>query len=304
VLINLAISAAVAVAAEALMLYARQRDPLPALTDGSALVCAWLLALALPPIAPWWLTAIGSAFAIVIGKQLFGGLGHNLFNPAMAGYAALIVSFPDAMTRWLPAAGVTDVPLGFLDTLYTVFNGHPPTPHSWDAITQATPLDALRTGLAQMQTLAEIRNTPLWGRLGGRGFEWIAGAYLLGGLWLLYRRLIDWRIPLAVLLALFTIAGTFSLIDADIHPSPFFHWFSGASMLCAFFIATDPVSASTTPLGRWIYGAGIGLLIFLIRSFGVYPDGVAFAVLIMNSAVPLIDRYTVPRPFGHRRSGR
>jgi len=304
VLINIAIASAAALVSEAAMLKLRRRDPLVPLSDGSAVVCAWLLALALPPLAPWWLPAVGAVFAIVIAKQLFGGIGYNIFNPAMAGYCALIVSFPVEMTRWLPPRGLPAESMGFLETLFFSFNGQLPAGFSWDAITQATPLDRMTTELSMMHTMEEIRASPLWGSLGGRGWEWAANGYLLGGLWLAYRRIIDWRIPTAVIGSLLAMASAYYFADPDTHPFPAFHLFSGGAMLGAFFIATDPVSASTTPLGRWIYGAGIGVLIFILRSFGAYPDGVAFAVLLMNAAVPLIDRYTVPRPFGHRRGKR
>lgn len=301
VLVNILIASVVALASEAAVVKVRGRDPRPLLMDGSAIVCAWLMALALPPLAPWWIPAIGAGFSIVIAKQLFGGLGYNIFNPAMAGYCALIVSFPVEMTHWIPPRGLASDSLGLIQTLYFSFNNMPPTGVSWDAITQATPLDRMHTELSMMRTIDEIRTNTLWGNFGGRGWEWIANWYLAGGLWLAYRRIIDWRIPLAVTLGLLSIAGLFYFSDPNTHPFPAFHLFSGGAMLGAFFIATDPVSASTTPLGRWVYGIGIGVLIFIIRSFGSYPDGVAFAVLLMNSAVPLIDRYTLPRPFGHRR---
>jgi len=299
-LINLAIAVTTAVLAEAAVLRSRGRAIGPALIDLSAVVTAWLLALALPPLLPWWQTALGSAFAIVIAKQLFGGIGYNPFNPAMAGYVLLLVSFPVTMTRWLPPEIVSGNALSFADSLHIIFSGTPPLGQSWDAISSATPLDQMRTELSQNRMISEIRQSALWGDFGGRGWEWVANWFLLGGLFLIWRRVITWRIPLSMLGALLLIAGLFWAIDPETHPFPAFHLFSGGAMLGAFFIATDPVSACTTPRGQLIYGALIGLFVFIIRTWGGYPDAVAFAVLLMNMAAPTIDYYTQPRIFGQR----
>jgi electron transport complex protein RnfD len=300
VLINIAIAGITALVAEAVMLKLRGRPVMPNLGDLSALVTAVLLGLALPPTLPWWLTVLGVVFAIVIAKQLYGGLGYNPFNPAMAGYVLLLVSFPLEMTRWLPPAPLAEQLPSFMDSLRLILTGAPPVGIGWDALTGATPLDQMRTGLDMNRTVAEIRQNPLWGGLGAVGWEWVAGMYLLGGLYLLWRRVISWHIPVGMLGALFVIALLFSMVDADSHPEPLFHLFSGATMLGAFFIATDPVSAATTKRGQLIYGALIGLLVFIIRSYGGYPDAVAFAVLLMNMAAPTIDYYTQPRVFGQR----
>jgi len=168
-------------------------------------------------------------------------------------------------------------------------------------VTMATPLDSMFTQLDMQRTIGEIRQHPLWGDFGGKGWEWVGNWYLLGGLILLYKRVITWRIPVSMLGSLLAISMLFYLIDPDTHPFGLFHIFSGATLLGAFFIATDPVTAATTPRGQLIYGAGIGLLVFIIRSWGGYPDAVAFAVLLMNLAAPTIDYYTQPRVFGHRR---
>lgn len=301
VLINLAIAGATALACEWLFLRARGRAPLAAISDLSAVVTAWLLALALPPLLPWWQTVIGSAFAIVVVKQLFGGLGYNPFNPAMAAYVLLLVSFPATMTRWLPPEMLADYHLSLADSLRVIFAGLPPQGQTWDAISSATPLDAMFTALDQNRMISEIRTSPLWGDYGGRGWEWMGNAYLLGGLFLLWRRVISWRIPVSMLGSLLLIAGIFWMIDPETHPFPAFHLFSGGVLLGAFFIATDPVSASTTPRGQLIFGALIGLLVFVIRSWGGYPDAVAFAVLLMNTAAPMIDHYTQPAVFGARK---
>ena len=298
VLLQLVIASLIALSAEALMLTLRQRPLKPFLTDSSVVVTAWLLALSLPPLAPWWVNALGTAFAVVIAKHLYGGLGYNLFNPAMAGYAAVLVSFPIAMTHWPAPTALADPP-GFWASALIILTGHPPAGLTWDAITQATPLAAMQVGLNTGQTIDEIQASPLWGDFGGRGWEWIGNWYLVGGAWLLVRRVITWHIPVGVIGGLLMMASLFFIVDPGTHPFPAFHLFSGGAILGAFFIATDPVSASTTPRGRLIYGIGIGVLIHLIRTFGGYPDGVAFAVLLMNMAVPLIDAYTRRRTFGH-----
>jgi electron transport complex protein RnfD len=298
ILINIVFAALVAVAFEAAMLAIRHRPLRPFLTDNSAIVTAWLLALALPTHSPWWLILIAVGFAMIAGKHLYGGLGYNPFNPAMAGYVLVLISFPVEMTRWVPATGLVDSPFGILGSLQTFLTGEPPGGQGWDAITMATPLDAIKTGLAANLTISEIRASPLFGDFGGVGWEWIANWWFIGGLFLFARGIINWRIPVSVLLGLGAMATAFFLIDPDAYGSPGYHIFSGGAMLGAFFIATDPVSASTTPRGQLIYGAGIGVLTYVIRSWGGYPDGIAFAVLLMNMAAPTIDYYTQPRVFG------
>ena len=300
VVVNLVIASVSAVGFEALILKLRKRPILPALTDLSAVVTAWLFAVSVSPILPWWLTVAGMGFAIVLVKQLYGGLGYNPFNPAMAAYVFLLVSFPVAMTTWLPPAMLADYPMGFSDTLQAIFEGMPPAGLTWDAVTAATPLDEMRTRLGMNQMISEIRESPLWGDFGGRGWEWVGNWFLLGGLYLLVRRVITWHIPLAMLAGLLLMAGMLWAFDSETHPFPAFHLFSGGAILGAFFIATDPVSACTTKLGQLVYGAAIGALVFVIRTWGGYPDAVAFAVLLMNMAAPTIDYYTQPRVFGER----
>jgi len=298
ILINCLIAAVTAVTAEAGMLVLRRRPAGETLIDGSALVTGVLLALALPPLAPWWIPVIGSGFAIVVAKQLYGGLGYNPFNPAMAGYVVLLISFPLELARWTPPFE----PMGLQDTLALVFTGTLPAGLTIDGLTQATPMDAVKTQLGLNVTISELSGHGLFGHLGARGWEWINASYLLGGLWLLRFKVIQWQIPVGTLAGLFCMALVFYMVNPDTFASPTFQLFSGASMLGAFFIATDPVSASTTPRGRLIFGAGIGMLTFLIRTWGGYPDGMAFAVLLMNMAAPTIDHYTQPRVFGHRSS--
>ena len=300
ILINLALATVVAVGVEAAMLTARGKPLAVHLGDYSAAVTAWLLAVALPPLAPWWLTVIGVLAAIVVAKHLYGGLGYNPFNPAMIGYVVLLISFPREMSTWLIPHGIGQThALSLPDTLNIIFGGTVSLPI--DALTGATPLDVLRTKLGLGQTVAEIRNSPVFGIVAGRGWEWATTGFLAGGLWLVYTRTAAWQIPAGLLGSLAIIATLFYLVDPQHYAPPWFHLWSGAVVFGAFFIATDPVTASTTPRGRLIYGAGIGILIYVIRGFGGYPDGVAFAVLLMNIAAPTIDLYTRPRVFGEKR---
>ncbi len=297
VLFNLLLASVTCIGAEAAWLALRRR-PLAPLGDASALLTGALLGLALPPLAPWWIPVLGGLFAIVLAKQLYGGLGFNPFNPAMVGYVVLLVAFPREMTLWAAPAGLDAARLGFTDTGRWIFAGVLPEQATLDALTMATPLDTVKIHLGLGETLSEIQRQPLFGALAGRGWEWVGLGWLAGGLWLALRRIIDWRIPAGMLGMLFLTAAFFHGLDSDNYASPLFHLLSGAAMLGAFFIATDPVTASTTPRGRWLYGAGIGLLVYVIRTWGGYPDGVAFAVLLMNMAAPTIDHYTRPRIFG------
>lgn len=304
IVINMAIAVSVALACEALMLSLRGKPLEKFLFDGSAMVTAVLLAFALPPLAPWWVTLIGTAFAIIFAKHLYGGLGYNPFNPAMAGYVVLLLCFPVEMTSWLLPGTLVEAShkLGLLDTFAAIFTGSLPASVNVDAVTAATPLDVVKTQLAMNQTIPEIRVNPLFGDFGGVGWEWIGNFLLLGGIWLLWKGVIRWHIPIAMLGALGAMALLFYMVDPGSHGSPAYHVFSGGAILGAFFIATDPVSASTTDKGRLIYGAGIGVLTYVIRTWGNYPDGVAFAVLLMNMAVPVIDYYTKTRVYGHTRN--
>jgi electron transport complex protein RnfD len=300
-LINFAICAMSALLAEATVLRLRGRTTREALRDGSALLTAALLSFAIPPLTPWWVPAAGGGIAIVIGKQIFGGLGRNPFNPAMVGYTILLVSFPVQMTQWVPPR-MGDIDYSRLSTLehlnYTVTGDLPPE-QDLDALTRATPLDLAREGRRAGRSFSDVRANSLFGEIGGRGWEWVSNFLILGGLYLIYAGIIRWHIPVAVLAGLLLPATALYFIDPARFAGPAFHLFSGASVLGAFFIATDPVSAAATIKGRVIYGLCIGVLTYAIRTFGGYPDAIAFAVLLMNGAVPLIDRYTRPRVFGH-----
>ena len=300
IVFNILLAIITALGCEALMLKLRNRPIMPFITDGSALVTAVLLAISIPAIAPWWVIFIGTAFAIIIAKHLYGGLGYNPFNPAMVGYAMLLVSFPLEMTSWQLPASVSGNYLGFIDSFLIMFTSNSSGALAVDAISGATTLDYLKTQLNLDQNISQIMQTgESFGVLAGNGFEWVSLGFLVGGFWLIKQKIIHWQIPAAFLGSLMLMALIFYAIDSDRYASPLFHLFSGAAILGAFFIATDPVSAATTPRGRIYYGIGIGALIYIIRTWGGYPDAIAFAVLIMNMCAPAIDYYTKPKIYGY-----
>ena len=304
ILVSIALASVTALATEAVMLKLRQRPLRPFLSDNSALLTAWLLALSIPALAPWWLVVVGTAFAIAISKHLYGGLGNNPFNPAMIGYAVLIISFPVHMTHWITPHGMGGIELPFGEQLDYIFNGVLPDGLKLDAVTMATPLDTLKTQLHLGLSANDIRDMPIYGYLAGKGSEMVAIGFAIGGLYLLSIRIISWHLPVAFLLSLFATAGIFHLVDPVHYVTPLFHWFSGAAMLGAFFILTDPVTSPTTAKGKLIFAAGAGLLTYLIRAFGGFPDGMAFATLLMNICVPLIDAWTQPKVFGKKGEGK
>jgi electron transport complex protein RnfD len=296
ILLNVIVAMTLCIAFEWIALTARGRSTQLFITDGSAIVTGILLALALPPLIPWWVLATACLFAIIVAKHFYGGIGFNVFNPAMVGYVVVLIAFPQHLAVW-PAVGEA----GSLATVLNYFlTGAAPLGLAPDVITAATPLDAVKIELGQMQTMSEIFNLPGFGALAGDGWIWINMSALAGGGWLLWKRVIRWHIPGAMLIAIAGLALLFYALDSATHPTPFFELLSGGTMLGAFFIATDPVSAASSDRGRIIYGAGIGILCFALRRWGSHPDGLAFAVLLMNMAVPLIDRFTVPRIYGHR----
>ena len=294
ILVQTAIATVSALIAEALMLKLRQKPLRLFLGDGSAIVTAWLIALAFPPLAPWWLVVVGTVFAIVVAKHLYGGLGQNPFNPAMIAFAVCIVSFPSLMSQWPPV----ELRTGIGDQLALVFGFAPRV----DAMSGATPLDALKTALklgeGSTSVASVLADTQTFGLLAGRAWEWVAAGYLLGGLWLWQRKIISWHAPFAFLAGIALLSGALWLFNPAQFANPLFHLFSGGSMLGAFFIVTDPVSGCTTPRGKLVFGFSAGILAYVIRVFGGYPDGVAFAVLLLNICVPLIDLYTQPPIFG------
>lgn len=305
IIINVVLSAITALACEALILKIRRRPIMFHLKDYSALVTAILLGLALPPYAPAWLVITGSATAIILAKQLYGGLGYNPFNPAMVGYVILLISFPVEMTRW-----ATPIPLLETDqllpslslSLKAVFlNGQ-----IIDAYTGATPLDLFKNqqGLLSEQIYAE-NSLFSQASFAGVGWEWANLGFLIGGAFLLYRKVFTWHAPISMLAALLVMSVLFYDGGSSNSGGPvLLHLLSGSTMLGAFFIITDPVSSATSTRGRLIYGAGIGILVYVIRVWGNYPDAMAFSVLIMNFAAPFIDYYTLPRTYGHKKSER
>ncbi len=238
------------------------------ISDGSAAVTGLLLVLTLPPSLPYWMIIVGAVVAIFIGKQIFGGLGYNIFNPALLGRAFLQASFPIPMTTWT-------------------------TPKTIDAITTATPLGSFKF---------EKTLTPYFdlfmGNVGGCVGETSALLIMVGGFFLIIKKYADWRIPISYLLSVVVFGGVFWLLDPARYPDPVFHLFSGGLMLGAFFMATDMVTSPITPKGRWIFGIGAGIFLVVIRLFGGLPEGVMYSILLMNAFTPLINRYTKPQFFG------
>jgi len=285
ILINIVFCIVVACATEALCEWLRQRNPTTALHDGSIILAAALLALAVPPQLPFWQLAAGTIAMVVLGKQLYGGLGQNIFNPAMVGFAFLMVSFPQTMTIWLDNMQHSVSTVELLKAKWFL------QPNiAWDSITQATPLESIRlatqyaTEPSSPLSQAAINNQVLQSP-----WPLINVAFLVGGVWLLYQRVITWHIPIAVMATLLVLHGALAITSAQAQLPPALAIVSGATMLGAFFIATDPVTAATSNTGRIIYGVGIGVLTFVIREWGGYPEGFAFAVLLMNMCAPLID---------------
>lgn len=303
-LINVLWCSALAVTAEGAVLWLRRRPLTFYLGDWSAVVTGWLLGLSLPPLAPWWVSLAAVLAAIILAKQLYGGLGFNPFNPAMVGYALVLVSFPVAMTtNWPTPDSFLHHPLNPWQTLQQIFGSRSGVAGAGvDAITMATPLDVYKhqIGVHLSQTILQNR---VFGHFVAYGWEWVNGGFLLGGLILLYRRIISWHIPVAFLGALILLSAAIGW-DPDRATPLSLHLLAGGTMLGAFFIATDPVTAATSYTGKLIYGAGIGVFLYLIRSYGTYPDAVAFAVLLMNFAAPLIDYYTRPRAYGQKTTRR
>lgn len=259
------------------------------LLDGSGILTGLLLGLTLPPGLPMWMAFLGGFAGIALGKVIWGGIGHNLFNPALLGRAFLLATFPIAMTTWVAPAAEG----GFFSinpaNLALPFMQAPPI----DGVTAATPL-----GLMKFQQQATPLTELAFGKIGGSLGETSGVLLILGGIYLWIRRDLDWRIPVSILLTVAIFSGVLLLFDAERFPTPLFSVFSGGLLLGAIYMATDPVTSPVTPRGTWIFGIGIGVLVVLIRVFGGLPEGVMYAILLMNAATPLIDRYTQPRVFG------
>lgn len=305
VLINLLLACLSCLAFEALVMKLRARPVMFYLRDCSALVTGVLIGVSLPPYCPWWLVISASFVAIVLAKQLYGGMGFNPFNPAMVAYVLLLISFPVEMTQWaapLPLLADGQTTPSLVAALDKILLGTP-----IDGYSAATALDVMsqNTGLT-LDTLYAQQPVFVEGRWAGAGWEWVNIGFLLGGLYLLYKKVFTWHAPLSMLVALGLMAAIF-YDSGSSHSggSPLYHWLSGATMLGAFFIVTDPVSSAVSTRGRLVYGALIGILVYVIRTWGSsYPDGVGFAVLLMNFAAPFIDYYTTPRTYGHKKPRR
>ena len=254
------------------------------ISDGSALVTGILLALNLPPTVPWWVVIVGSAIAIVIGKQIYGGLGYNPFNPALVARVILLISFPVQMTTWLKPS--------------PLFSG------AVDAVTTATPLGAMKTHLMVKGSLEGFTMGELWnpfiGNIGGCIGETSVIALLIGAGFLLYRGYITWHIPVTFIGTVFVLSGLFWAINPDQYITPLFHVVTGGLVLGAFYMATDMVTSPLTDRGMMLFGMGCGAITIVIRLFGGYPEGVSYSILLMNAATPLIDRYFKPKTFGWR----
>jgi RnfABCDGE-type electron transport complex D subunit len=290
---------------EALCLRLMHRPIMPALYDGSALLTGWLLALSLPPWAPWWIGAFGGLFATVLAKQAFGGLGQNLFNPAMVARVALLISFPVQMTAWVaPAPLGSAMAPGIFDGLLVTLKGMTP---QLDAIASASLLGFAKTEMSRgVDLLQSLGNAPAQSWFGSRpGSLGETAAWLIaaGGVLMIFMRIITWHIPVAMLAGIAIPAAILHAIDPAHYLDATTHLLSGGAMLGAFFIATDYVTSPNTSLGQLIFGFGCGILTYVIRSWAGYPEGVAFAVLLMNSLTPIIDSYVKPRIYGRDRSG-
>jgi len=282
VLINIIIAIVAALLLEALAVRLRRSNGIAVIQDGSIGLAAFLLALAVPPTLPFWQLIVGVFIMVMLGKHVYGGLGHNPFNPAMVGYAALMVSFPQNMTLWFSPGELHNIDiLALMQTKLSVNNilgAHA----LWDGVTQATPLEYVRS--QRLQSL-DVNANELQEQFIQSGWLWINLAFLVGGVFLLIKHIIQWYIPVAVIGSFLVL----SLLFAD-HSTPLYtSALSGALIFGAFFIATDPVTTASSKRGRIIFGIGVGTLTFVIREYGGYPEGIAFAVLLMNLTAPLID---------------
>ncbi len=303
----LAITIVSAVVVEAICLYIGKRPIMPGITDGSGILSAWLVALTLPPWAPWWIGVVASICAILLGKQVFGGLGQNVFNPAMLARVIILISFPVQMTTWVnPQPLFSELDQGFMAGLNVTFNNESV---DWDSISTASPLGYVKTELILEKTIDSIMpgvanwQDSLLGVTAGSMGETSAALILLGGIFLLIRRIISWHAPVAMLVTVAITSSLFYQANPELYAPPQFVLLNGALILAAFFIITDPVTSPNTTKGQLIFGIGCGLLVFVIRTWGSYPEAVGFAVLLMNCFTPLIDHYIRPRIYGRTRRG-
>lgn len=310
VIINILFAALVGVLSEGAISWLRGRDPRTTLADNSCLVTAVLFGLTIPPGTSWWLIVLGMVFAIGLVKHAYGGLGQNMFNPAMAGYLFLLLAYPLDMTSWhLPVAatdfGTTHSPLGwqgFIQSLTFLFPFLPLLPDGLtvDGMAMATPLIESKLAGGNALAAAIEEGNGIFLRNSETGWELINFSYLVGGLFLLASRIISWHIPVSILASLLLMSLLYySPAAAAVLGTPYLHLFGSATMLGAFFIATDPVSAATGSRAKLAYGVIIGVSIYSIRVWGSYLDAVAIAVLFGNFCAPLLDRLLAPRKYGH-----
>ncbi|MEW5824895.1 MAG: RnfABCDGE type electron transport complex subunit D [Pseudomonadota bacterium] len=294
-----------AAGAEFFVLRLMQRDAARGLADGTAVLTGWLLALTLPPWAPWWVGVIGSVFAIVVVKQVFGGTGQNLFNPAMAARVMLLISFPVELTTWVgPSPLFGAGALSFVEGARVTFLGQMPL--GFDALTSATTLGHVKTELtrgidvpAALASHGQGLGASLIGLHAGSLGETAAVLLLAGGVLLIALRVIRWHIPVAMLAGVLLPAMLMHAHDPVRYLDAGTHLLAGGLILGAFFIASDPATSPGTARGQLLFGFGCGLLVWVIRTWGGYPEAVAFAVLLMNAFTPVIDRYLRPRIYGH-----
>ena len=252
----------------------------PSITDGSALITGVLLAFNVPASLPWWIIIIGAIAAMGVGKLSFGGLGSNVFNPALVGRVFLLISFPVQMTSW-PAIRTSGI----------------------DAVSAATPLAVIKEGIkngipvSQLKGLPDLSDMAIGLNPGSLG-EISAILLIIGGLYMLWKKVITWQTPVSIILTVLVVSGIFWMVNPEMYVNPVYHIFTGGLMLGAIFMATDMVTSPMTGKGQLIYGIGIGLITISIRMFGAYPEGISFAILIMNAFVPLINMYIKPKRFG------
>ena len=299
------ITVASAMLGEAFCLQLMGRKAAPVLFDGSAALTGWLLAVSLPPWAPWWIGAFGGLFAAVLGKQVFGGLGQNLFNPAMVARVALLISFPLQMTAWVAPLPIFSASApGLIDGLRITLKGIPP---GFDAVASASLLGFAKTELSRgvdlLQSLLHAPALDWYGSRAGSLGETAAWLIACGGVAMMFLRIISWHIPVAMLAGIALPAAMLHAVDPARYLDAGTHLLSGGAMLGAFFIATDYVTSPNTARGQLIFGTGCGVLTWVIRTWAGYPEGVAFAVLLMNSLTPIIDSYVKPRIYGRDRKG-
>lgn len=294
------------VLSEALCLYIAGKPIRPYLFDGSAILTGWLLAMTLPPWAPWWIAVVGALLAIIVGKQVFGGIGQNLFNPAMVARVALLISFPLEMTTWVtPHPLFSEATPGLIESLRITFDMQ----NHFDAVSSATILGHIKTELGQGAALTQVLSDTFstadfaLGSVAGSLGETSALLILAGGLLLIYLGIISWHIPFSMMLSIALLATLFNLVDPESYPPAIYHLLAGATLLGAFFIATDLVTSPVTKTGQLVFGAGCGTLVFIIRTWAGYPEGMAFAVMLMNGFTPMIDHYIKPRIYGRTRKG-